>query len=468
MFDDKRDYDYFEPSDTPASRSLICGVITASREENRAAARRLSSIADLFELRRAERGEHENWAVDTWAAVGAEVAAALRISLGKAGSYMNYGLAMLRLPDIATLFAAGDIDMQTFATIVYRTELVTDAAVIARLDHILAARAARWPSLTRGHLIREIDRLVAELDPDAVRRAKDRARDRNVSLWDYRDGMADLSGRLFATDAQLLDQKLDALAATVCEADPRTVAQRRADALGALAAGAQRLMCQCAGEHCPAAAATATPTSVVIHVVAERSTLNGDSDQPGYLLGADVLISAELLRDLAAHARLRPLAHPSDRPAEPRYQPSRALADFVRARDLTCRAPGCDKPATVCDLDHTVPYPRGDTHASNLKALCRFHHLLKTFWNWQDRQLPDGTVIWTLPDGQTYVTTPGSAMLFPMLMTPTGDPPIREEEPDRCGDRTVFMPLRKTTRSANRAHRIAGERGHGGRLGAPF
>jgi len=24
--------------------------------------------------------------------------------------------------------------------------------------------------------------------------------------------------------------------------------------------------------------------------------------------------------------------------------PSHALADFVRARDLTCRAPGCDRP----------------------------------------------------------------------------------------------------------------------------
>ena len=465
MFD-KRDYDYFEPSDTPRSRSLLRDLVTASREENRAAAHRLSTIAELFELRRNERGEHETWAVDTWAAVGAEVAAALRISLGKAGSYLNYGLAMLRLPAVAALFSAGDIDMQMFSTIVYRTDLITDKAVIALLDHRLAARAARWPSMTRGRLISEIDRLVTELDPDAVRRTKSRAGDRDVSLWDYRDGMADLSGRLFATDAQVLDRKLDALAATVCEADPRTVAQRRADALGALASGAERLMCQCGDENCPAAAVT--PPAVVIHVVAEQSTLDGESDQPGYLLDAGALISAEQLRELAAQARLRPLAHPADCPAEPRYQPSRALADFVRARDLTCRAPGCDRPATACDLDHTVPYPRGATHASNLKALCRFHHLIKTFWGWHDRQLADGTVIWTLPDGRRYVTRPGSALLFPTLTTPTGDPPIAGIEPARCFDRTAFMPLRKTTRSANRAHRIASERGHSGRLGAPF
>ena len=44
----------------------------------------------------------------------------------------------------------------------------------------------------------------------------------------------------------------------------------------------------------------------------------------------------------------------------------------MRCRDLTCRWPGCDKPAPYgCDLDHTVPYPIGPTHASNIKCLCR-------------------------------------------------------------------------------------------------
>jgi hypothetical protein len=44
---------------------------------------------------------------------------------------------------------------------------------------------------------------------------------------------------------------------------------------------------------------------------------------------------------------------------------------------LTCRFPGCDKPAEVCDLDHTVPFPTGPTHASNLKLLCRYHVIQK-------------------------------------------------------------------------------------------
>ena len=445
MFD-KRLHDYFAPTDCAESRALIADLAVAARLENQAAARKLKYAGELFELRRAERGETEDWAVDTWAAVGAEIAAFLRISLGKAGSFMNYGIAMQRLPAVAAVFVAGDIDLQTFSTIVYRTDLITDAAAMAEVDACIAVWVSGWSSMGRGRLTREIDHIVARNDPDAVRRVNERARGREVTFWDAQDGTADMSGRLFAADAELLDKRLDALAATTCEGDPRTIAQRRADAVGALAAGAERLMCRCGSGDCAAGAAVAS--SVVIHVVAKQETLDGESNDPGHLIGSDALITAELLRDLATQAKLRPLIHPADSPAENRYRPSLALADFVRARDLTCRAPGCNRPATNCDLDHTIPFPHGATHASNLKCLCRLHHLLKTFWGWRDYQLPDGTVMWTLPDGQTYVTTPGSALLFPGLTAPTGP----------CSGRTAMMPLRKTTRARNRAARIAAER----------
>lgn len=44
---------------------------------------------------------------------------------------------------------------------------------------------------------------------------------------------------------------------------------------------------------------------------------------------------------------------------EPSYEPSQALRNLVRARSVTCTAPGCRRPAVQCDLDHTVPYQRG-------------------------------------------------------------------------------------------------------------
>ena len=80
------------------------------------------------------------------------------------------------------------------------------------------------------------------------------------------------------------------------------------------------------------------------------------------MIGSDALIPAELIAELAKSAKLRPLIHPADAPPERGYTPSRALADFVRCRDLTCRFPGCDKPAVRCDLDHTDPAPRRRPH----------------------------------------------------------------------------------------------------------
>jgi hypothetical protein len=68
-------------------------------------------------------------------------------------------------------------------------------------------------------------------------------------------------------------------------------------------------------------------------------------------------------------------------------------------------------------------------------------------------------VIWTLPPGQVYVTSPGSAALFPALTVPTGNLPDALQAPDnRCGDRKALMPTRRRTRSQQRSQRITTER----------
>ncbi|PRC62376.1 HNH endonuclease, partial [Mycobacterium sp. ITM-2017-0098] len=55
----------------------------------------------------------------------------------------------------------------------------------------------------------------------------------------------------------------------------------------------------------------------------------------------------------------------------------------------------------------------------NLACYCREHHRLKTFDNgWHDRQLEDGTIVWTSPTGATAVTTPAGPDLFPGLVRP--------------------------------------------------
>ncbi|MGV7716618.1 HNH endonuclease signature motif containing protein [Mycobacterium kansasii] len=446
---------------TPESKALLDRVRNVSRREAQAAAERLVAIGELFVLRCRDSGERADWGTDTWEAVAAQVAAAMRTSVAMGSSYLRYAVAMRnRLPKVGQAFQAGDIDYRAFQTIVYRTDLIEDDDALAKVDAQLAVLLSRCPSVTRGRLAAAVDKVVANVDRDAVRRAAEAATDRRFVDVDIEGcGMAALTGSVLPTAGQAFDRRLDELARTVCHADPRTLEQRRADALGAMAAGGDRLVCGCGSADC--AAAIAAHSNVVIHVVAEQSTVDGTGTNPGVLAGAEGLIPAELVAELAKSAKLRPLARPAEDP-EPGYRPSTQLADFVRCRDLTCRAPGCDQPAVACDLDHTVAYGDGGrTQASNLKCLCRKHHLLKTFWGWRDMQLPDGTVIWLLPDGHTYVTTPGSALLFPNLCAPTGDAPAASPGPHRRSeDREVMMPRRSSTRAQNRAKRIIAERRH--------
>jgi hypothetical protein len=90
------------------------------------------------------------------------------------------------------------------------------------------------------------------------------------------------------------------------------------------------------------------------------------------------------------------------------YQPSNGLCDLVKARNRTCTFPGCRRPATRCDLDHTIPYDQGGrTCPCNLSPLCRQHHRVKQAPGWTLTQAePGGTLTWTAPHGRTYTTTP--------------------------------------------------------------
>lgn len=490
---------------------VVATIGDAARAENIACARRLAAIAELYDRRQywIEDGHgRQKWRVDPWEAVAAEIAAAQSITACAASALMHNAICLHeRLPKVAALFATGALSYRTVALIVARTLLALDPDVLAAIDTELADALTRWGVLSRNKTEQHIDALVERHDPAARRRTETQARGRHVRIEHRGDGIAWLSGDLYSTDATLLERRLTALAHTVCDNDPRTIDQRQADAFGALAAGLDTLPCACGDPDCPAATADAPAATVVVHVVAEQAALDqadttdlhgqrpeddsrevitspeqfGEAirqantpkpavpptallSKPGFVLGGP-LIPAAQLADLAARgiAELRPLFHPGDLPAEPHYRPSKALADFIRCRDMTCRFPNCDRPAEFCDIDHTTPYAAGGlTHASNLKLLCRKHHLLKTFWTgstgWKDKQLPDGTVIWTSPSGHTYRTLPGSKLLIPALSVPTGTLPTPAPRSTGCTNRGAMMPLRKTTRASNRMRRILAER----------
>jgi hypothetical protein len=477
----------------------VASVGAWARVENAAAARRLAASADVLERQLAADGsaEREQWVIDNWDGVCAEIAAAQQVSLGVASHQLMLAMALReRLPRVGEVFSAGQVNLRVINAIVYRTALIQDAEARAKVDTEIAAAVRGWGSLSAAKLETAIDYWVDRYDPYALRRIENAARDRHVDINDTDNGtgLASVEARLLGPDGAALDKRLDAMADTVCAGDPRTVAQRRADALGALGHGGDRLVCGCDNPDCEGGGQV--PSAMVVHVVAHEESLVDDSvvqldgapepgpsreqlasmtitealrqpeptgtaaTAPAVVMGAGMVPAPLLAAKLAHRATIVPIIHPGDSPPEPRYAPSAALATFVRCRDLTCRFPGCDAPADVCDLDHTIPYPMGPTQASNLKCLCRKHHLLKTFCDWSDRQCPDGTVVWTSPTGQTYTTHPGSRLLFPTLCRPTAVVAacgVSDTEP-HAANRGLMMPRRKITRAQDRAKRIQAER----------
>lgn len=442
---------------------LIDNIAGAGRFESATMARRLAGIAELYSrrLRAVAAEEQFQWEVDNWDVVAAEVAAALGVSRGRASGLMDVAITLrARLPKVAAVLAEGLVDYRTVLTVVRRTYNVR-ADDMARVDEALAQRIHTWGALSDAKIVERIDYLVACADYLAPRPTTKAEQDRHVGVGPDSDGLASLWGSLRVADAVALDNRLNQLADSVCRRDPRTKDQRRADATGALAAGHARLVCQCGRADCPVAGADKPVSPAVIHVVAEAATVTGEGDKPGYIAGFG-FVDADTVRDLAQTATVREVRHPGEGPAEPQYRPSRALADFVRCRDLTCRFPNCSVPAQLCEIDHVVPWPWGPTHPSNLTLKCKHHHLMKTFYvgvrGWNDRQLPDGTLIWTAPSGHEYTTKPDGTLFFPALAVPTGKLILPTGPPAPSIDKGLQMPLRKRTRAQNKQARIDHER----------
>ncbi|WP_448059867.1 DUF222 domain-containing protein [Cellulomonas hominis] len=153
-----------------------------------------------------------------------------------------------------------------------------------------------------------------------------------------------------------------------------------------------------------------------VQVTIAATTLLGLNQAPAELTGYGP-IPAPLARDLATDATWRRLiTDPTTGQLTERtpttYRPSPTLAATIRARDTTCRFPGCRIPAWRTDLDHITPYnptqpPQAQTTPDNLHPLCRTHHRLKTHTTWTVHRDPTtGHTTWTAPTGHTYLVPP--------------------------------------------------------------
>ena len=87
--------------------ALVDAMKDAARLEAATMARRLAAAARLYHLRDAGHESDDNWCIDNWELVAAEVAAAQGISRGRGSWQLEYGLALMdRLPQLGAVFAA--------------------------------------------------------------------------------------------------------------------------------------------------------------------------------------------------------------------------------------------------------------------------------------------------------------------------------------------------------------------------
>lgn len=357
------------------------------------------------------------------------------------------------LPRTLAALAEGHLDL-------FRAQVIADE--LAEADHDVCAEVEEklhpWAhSQTPGRIRSRIRKILADLDPDAVRQRAARAKlERFVTTRaSHLPGMTQWMAQLPASESAQAWAAIDALAHERKQDDPeRTLDQCRADALLDLILGNATIkavltlavpvtgadsgadagdVATCtddaasgAGDGGAGPVSTPVPEAFGGRPVPDCGGPAGsvweqiwphlaptDPDGVGVEVPGIGVIPVPLVLSMAADLGVsitRMLIDPTTgTTVETRatgYRPPAGIARFVRLRDGTCRFPNCSRRAEACDLDHVVPWPAGPTAARNLICLCRHHHRLKHATAWRAELLEDGRVVWTDPYGQQWVTFP--------------------------------------------------------------
>jgi len=320
------------------------------------------------------------------------------------------------LPAVNRAWLAGRIDSRKVAVIgeqvaLLDTDLAHELAAVA-VDYAAASAGQQGGGRTAPQLREWLRRRVIAAEPQAAEVRRQRAMaDRRVVITPGDDGMSELWALLPSVQARQIQQILTKVAQEDSAGDARSMDQRRADTLIDLLLG------------------RADPPAVNVQVIVSADTLTAKSSEPGWVPGLGPITAEQVSELLGTGApdtdapgpapRLgdhvtfrRLLTDPSTGiltdVAERQYRPSAALDRAVRARDVTCRFPGCRRSANSAgtDLDHTLSWPHGTTEAANLAVLCRRHHRLKHTAGWNVHLDPTGTMTWTTPTGRRYRTDP--------------------------------------------------------------
>jgi hypothetical protein len=409
----------------PTSLSVaeqLDALVASQRELGRIEARQLRLLAAIVERSFADALAPE---LDKlW--VKEDIRAALGRSAPSVTSRIAFAQTMVhRLPETLSALEAGMISI-AHARYLYDSVLTLDDADTA------AVQAAVLPFAQGRDLVafrRKVRREVARLDPCSMERRLDAALDqRRVWSRPEPDGMAMFGAYVPATHAAEIMAAIDFRATGYGPDDPRSMDQRRADALCELV----RAGIATGVGGCPNCGKRASRPAPVVQVTVALSTLTGIDDEPGELAGYGA-IPAALARRIAADPAgtwRRLVTDPVGRRVDYgriTYRPPADLRRHIIARDRTCRFPTCHRAAEQCELDHVLPWSSdGRTNSFNLIALCSRHHHAKHDAGWQLRRRPDGSIEWTSPTGHAYLVP---ATTYPTDTTWQAEAPNQQEHP---------------------------------------
>lgn len=299
----------------------------------------------------------------------------------------------------------------------------------------ICAVAASLPVASRAEFDERAVELAVRMTPTQLRRAVARLRDelheqplverharaladRGVWLTPEIDGMATVCAYVPAPVAVGALARLDRIARSLRDGEgehprggERTLAQMRADAWGDLL---------CHGDIAGTApivedqgVATFVPgLRAEIRLTLAASTASGADDAPGELDGYGP-IPAETARVLVGvGASFTTVLTDAETGAvvsvgrTHRVPPPR-MRLLLHLRDQTCRFPGCTRPASTAEADHTIEWRNGgETSPANLASLCVGHHHVRHGDRWTYVLHPDGTAEWTTPTGRRVTTRP--------------------------------------------------------------